>query len=113
MATKTVFDDWLTSSGRITANSRAELLGPGRLGRCQEVQITIHFAANCTAGAAVVEQFYDQSLSGVAKTISTINAPGAGNETEGVHLTGIRGFLSVRANGTINGDGIHVWARGN
>ncbi len=112
MSEKTVFDDLIGSS--ILANQNTEVVGPGRLARCREIQVAIDFASDCTAGAFLVQASHHQDFPGTPRTVSTINAPGAGGETEEVNLTGIRGFLRVRGNGSINGGGADsIYMRGN
>lgn len=110
---KTIFDDALTSVA-LAAGVSSQVLGPGRLARCRQVTFAIKFGSTCLNGAAIIQASHHQDFPGVPEDITTLNAPGAGDETRTAVVQGAFPFLRVKASALVDGNGIEsVRATGN
>lgn len=105
MSRKTIFDDKLTTAA-LAAAGTSQVLGPGRLARCERVTFAVHFGTTCTVGNAIIQASHHQDFPGVPEDIVLLAAPGAGDETVTAVVVGNYPFLRVKAGATINGNGI-------
>lgn len=107
---RTIFDDRIATA--LLANQNSDVVGPGRLSRCREVQFVAKFAADCNAGLVAVKEYADQDCAGTGELKGNLNA--AAGAVVSLNLTGSFGFLRAEASGAINGAGVSsIQARGN
>lgn len=89
-------------------NAVSETFGPGRLHRCKELQVAIHFPAASTVGTIRVEASDTQDFTGTPKTVVDI-AWTAANKTETTNITGIYGFIRLKVQVAVDGGGSARW----
>lgn len=92
-------------------NAVSEVVGPGRLHRCRDLEVIISWAADTTAGVIAIEGSHHQDFPGTPEEIATVSWS-AGGKTDLVQIEGIYPFIRCRLTTASDGDGVTIWMQG-
>jgi hypothetical protein len=111
MPNAVIFDERI-ANGISALNARSEVLGPGRLSRCQRAAIRVEFKGS-SSGQATIRSSHRQDFTGTPETIAVLNSPiGGGSQIVAIPVQYLAGFVDIILTQEVDGHGFSAWAQG-
>ena len=112
MRNSTIFDERLALN-MTDLNAVSDTLGPGRIGRCLQSNITIAWGPSCTAGVLEIQFSHSQLFPETPIVINVVPCPGPSQtHVEEIPSKYLGGFVRVKVTTAIDGNGVSIWAQG-